>query len=272
MTPLARRRLLGALVALTLVVLTLDLSGSALPDRLKAGAAAAAGPVQRAVAGVDHGEAARLRAENATLRTELALGQARLAEAGAAGRLLAAPSVTSSRPLAARVVAFKTTATGGRTVTLDVGQRDGVEPNLTVVAAGGLVGRVVSVAPWSSDVRVLGGADAVVGVRVGPSGMLGTVSATAPADAPSRERGELSLTLVDQGGVSVGDTVTTLGSVQERPYVPGIVVGVVTSVDPLRGQLTGTAVVRPAVDMARLDVLAVLLAGPRDQPRAGAAG
>jgi len=67
--------------------------------------------------------------------------------------------------------------------------------------------------------------------------------------------------------VTVGDVVKTLGSVHERPYPPGIAVGTVASVDPAAGRLTATAVVRPAVDVARLDVVAVLLGPPPDQPR-----
>ena len=59
--------------------------------------------------------------------------------------------------------------------------------------------------------------------------------------------------------MAAGDRVTTLGSVGGRPYVPGIVVGTVTSVDPAQGQLTATAVVRPAVDASRLDIVAVVL-------------
>ena len=85
------------------------------------------------------------------------------------------------------MVATNTTVTGGRQVTVDVGQRDGVEPNLTVVAADGLVGRVVSVGPWSSDVRLLDGADAAVAVRVG-SGVLGSVAAGPPGDLRPRPR------------------------------------------------------------------------------------
>ena len=50
--------------------------------------------------------------------------------------------------------------------------------------------------------------------------------------------------------VAVGDRVTTLGSVGGRPYVPGIVVGTVTAVDPVDGQLTATATVRPRFDRA----------------------
>jgi len=264
---LGRRRLLTAFLVLTMGAVLLDLSGSSLPRRVTALGAAAAGPIQRVLAGVDRSDATLLRAENASLRTQLAQSHASLAEAAAVGHLLSAPSTSGGRLVAARVVAVRTTVTGGRAVTLDVGQRDGIEPDLTVVAADGLVGRVISVGPWSCDVRVLGGADATVGVRVGEGGALGTVSSNAPADAPTRAPGALSLALVDQGRVTVGDVVKTLGSVHERPYPPGIAVGTVASVDPAAGRLTATAVVRPAVDVARLDVVAVLLGPPPDQPR-----
>ncbi len=259
MTGIARRRLLLALVLATMAVVVLDLAGSTLPDRAKAFAATAIGPVQRAVAAVDRGDTATLAEQNAELRMQLAQAQARLAQDAAAGRLLQSPSAAGGHLLSARVVGSSTTVTGGRQVTLDVGGHDGVEPNLTVVSADGLVGRVVAVGPWSSDVRLLGGTDATVAVRVGVGGSLGTIGSTTPPGAPERPRNALTLALVDQSSVTVGDQVTTLGSVGGRPYGPGIVVGTVTSLDPPRGGITGTAVVRPAVEAARLDVVAVVL-------------
>ncbi len=57
----------------------------------------------------------------------------------------------------------------------------------------------------------------------------------------------------------VGDVVSTLGSVDDRPYAAGVVVGTVTAVDPDRGQLTRTATVRPVVDPDAIDVVAVLV-------------
>jgi rod shape-determining protein MreC len=256
-TPLARRRLLAVLLTATLGVVVLDLSGSGLPGQARSLAAAAVGPVQRAVAGVDRGDRAALEEENAVLRARLAQAETRLAEDDAVGRLLASPSAAAGHLLPARVVGTNTTVTGGRQVTLDVGQRDGVEPNLTVVAPDGLVGRVVAVGPWSSDVRLLDGADAAVAVRVG-SGVLGSVSAAGQGDL-ARSAGDLTLSLVDRSTVAVGDRVSTLGSVGGRPYPPGILVGTVTALDPPRGQLTATAVVRPAVDASRLDIVAVVL-------------
>jgi rod shape-determining protein MreC len=235
----------------------LDLSGSVLPDRARVVANTAIGPVQRSIAGADRGDSARLAEENAVLRARLAQTEARLAQDDAAGRLLASPSAAAGRLLPARVVGTNTTVTGGRQVTLDVGQHDGVEPNLTVVSADGLVGRVVTVGPWSSDVRLLDGADAAVAVRVG-SGVLGSVAGGPQGDV-ARVPGTLTLALVDRSTVAVGDRVTTLGSVGGRPYVPGIVVGTVAALDPTDGRLTATAAVRPAVDPDRLDVVAVVL-------------
>jgi rod shape-determining protein MreC len=256
-TALGRRRLLVVLLLATVAALVLDLSGSVLPDRARSIAAAAVGPVQRSVAALDRGDSARLEEENAVLRSRLAQAEARLAQDDAAGKVLASPAAGAGHLLPARVVAANTTVTGGRQVTVDVGQRDGVEPNLTVVAADGLVGRVVTVGPWSSDVRLLDGTDAAVAVRVG-GGVLGSVAAGAPGRL-TRVPGDLTLTLVDRSSVAVGDRVTTLGSVGGRPYVPGIVVGTVTAVDPVDGQLTATAAVRPTVDPSRLDVVAVVV-------------
>ncbi|MHB8275978.1 MAG: rod shape-determining protein MreC, partial [Dermatophilaceae bacterium] len=100
----------------------------------------------------------------------------------------------------------------------------------------------------------------------------GSVSAAAPVGTTPRAPGRLSLTLLEQGTVVVGDTVTTLGSVGGRPFMPDIPVGTVVSLDPDRGQLTSTAVVEPAVDTATLDVVAVVLSTQRSVPRAPATG
>jgi rod shape-determining protein MreC len=273
------------MLALTVLLAILDLSGSGVPDRLRAVGATVVGPVQRFLVGRDDSDASSVRRDNERLVAQLRLRESDLAQAGAVAQVLASPSTAGARVVPARVVGYRsagTTTLGGRTVTLDVGHRDGVSPGLTVVAAAGLVGRVMSVAPWTCDVQVLGGADATVAVRVDGSvapgsgapgsGALGSVGAAAPVDTPARAPGDLSLTLVDQGAVKVGDQVSTLGSVDERPYVPHVLVGTVIAVDPPRGRLTRTAVVHPAIDPATLDVVAVLMSAPRERPRAPVTG
>jgi rod shape-determining protein MreC len=271
MDPTAQRRLLAVLLSATVALLVADLAGTPVAAGVRHAAGAVIGPVQRALAGVpSDGELARLQAENVRLRA-LADEQARrLDELAAVGDLLDADAVTARSIVAARVVATSLSAQGGRSLTVDVGSRDGIRADSTVVTSEGLVGRVVSVAPWTSDVQVLGSGDSVVGVRVGPAGTLATVSAPRAGDQETRPRGTLTLTFVEPGTPVVGDVVRTLGSVDESPYAAGIVVGTVTSVDPDRGRLTRTATVRTAIDPDAIDVVAVVVPTPRSAPRPAA--
>ncbi|HET7397900.1 MAG TPA: rod shape-determining protein MreC [Intrasporangium sp.] len=266
----ARRRLLAVLVVLTLALLVADLAGSGAAAAVRQAGGVVLGPVQRALSGTaDADEVAVLRADNARLRTTVATQERQLGELGELRGLLGS-AAASHRLVAARVVATELSALGGRSVTLDVGSRDGIAVDSTVAAAGGLVGRVVAVGPWTSDVSVLGTTGATVGVRVGRAGTLGTVSPPSGADQAPRPRGTLSLTLVQPGAPAVGDVVTTLGSVDERPYAAGLPVGTVVAVDPDRGQVTRSATVRPAVDLDSLDVVAVVLPTPRAAARPAA--
>ena len=82
----------------------------------------------------------------------------------------------------------------------------------------------------------------------------------------------LSLALVERGAATVGDVVTTLGSVGDRPFVPGIEVGTVRTVQQGVGRLAPTGTVTPAVDATSLDVVAVVLTAGRTAPRPVATG
>lgn len=266
------RRLAVAAVLLTALVVLADLSGALDLRPVRVLAAAGLGPLER-VAGPGEDEASRLRAENTRLEARLAEADRRLAESADARALLADPSANGLPLVLARVVAVGAPGPAGpERVTLDAGSRDGVEEGRTVVAAGGLVGRVVSVAPWTCDVLLLGGPDLAVGVRVGSSGVLGEASGSAADGAPAPEPGTLSLSLVERGGMAVGDPVTTLGSAGGRPFVAGVRVGTVTAVDPTAGRLAATGTVTPAVDPTALDVVGVVVGPARGTPRPTATG
>lgn len=267
MQPSVRRRLVVVLASLTLALLVADLAGWSGADRVRGVGGLVLGPVQRALSGAPRDELARVEAENVRLRTLTAEQQHRLDELGRVEELLGSAATAHRTVVPARVVATDLSPLGGRSVTIDVGSRDGIRADSTVVAADGLVGRVVAVSPWTSDVQVLGSADSVVAVRVGPAGALGTVSAPTPGDSESRPRGSLRLELVVPSTPVVGDVVRTLGSVDDTPYAAGIVVGTVTAVDPDRGQQARSATVRPAIDPDAIDVVAVLVPSARTTPR-----
>ncbi|HET7822898.1 MAG TPA: rod shape-determining protein MreC [Ornithinibacter sp.] len=270
-TTRSRRLLTGALVVTGLVV-ALGASGAAGLEPVRGAAAAVLGPLERLL-GPGDDEVSAARAEQVLLATRLAAAQREVAARHDVAGILETPALAGARLVPARVVAVGASGPAGpERVTIDAGSRDGVEVDRTVVAADGLVGRVVSVAPWTSDVLLVGSPDLTVGVRVGPQGVLGEVSGAAVAGGARPDPGLLSFALVDRGAATVGDVVTTLGSVGERPYVPGIPVGTVAAVHLGVGRLAPTGTVTPAVDTTSLDVVAVVLTSGRTAPRPAATG
>jgi rod shape-determining protein MreC len=262
----ARRLLTGALVVTGLVV-ALGVSGAAGLEPMRGAAATVLGPFERLL-GPGADEASAARAEAAALSTRLAAAQREVAALHGSAGILETPALAGARLVPARVVAVGAPGPAGpERVTIDAGSRDGVEVDRTVVAAQGLVGRVVSVAPWTSDVLLVGSPDLTVGVRVGPRGVLGEASGAALAGGARPGPGLLSFALVDRGAATVGDVVTTLGSVGDRPFVPGIAVGTVSTVHTGVGRLAPTGTLAPAVDTTSLDVVAVVLTPGRTAPR-----
>ncbi|CAM4044710.1 rod shape-determining protein MreC [Janibacter anophelis] len=256
-----RRRVLPALLVLTVLVLLADLAGAPLGPVRGVGDAVL-GPVVRLVApGGDTTDL--LKEDNLALAEEVR----RLRDREQTGEQIDDLDTGDLPTVTGRVVALdRAGASGPERVTLDIGRRDGVRTDSAVIAPEGLVGRVVSVSEWSSDVSVIGSPGAGVGVRSGPKGVIGTLSGSDPTTSHAAD--ELVITQLTRDRVTKGDTVTTLGSPGSRPYPPGISVGKVTRVERAPGRLTDTAIVRPAVDLATVDVVAVVTGPGRTAKRA----
>jgi rod shape-determining protein MreC len=267
----SRRLLTGALVVTGLVV-ALGVSGASGLEPVRTASAAVLGPLERLL-GPSETEVSAARAEQALLATRLAAAQREVAALHGVGGVLESPALAGARLVPARVVAVGASGPAGpERVTIDAGSRDGVEVDRTVVASEGLVGRVVSVAPFTSDVLLVGSPDLTVGVRVGPQGVLGEASGAALAGGARPAAGLLALALIDRGTATPGDAVTTLGSVGDRPFVPGITVGTLADLQLGVGQLAPTGTIAPAVDTRSLDVVAVVLTVARTTPRPVATG
>jgi rod shape-determining protein MreC len=187
--------------------------------------------------------------------------QAQLVEIEALRHTLALQRGLSLRTLAARVIAGSPEP-GSLFVTIDRGSADGVEANMAVIAAKGVVGRVVNTpAPHAAQVQLITGRRAALGARLERAGAGGIVTGGAAATAP------LEFAYVANSvDVRPGDRVITSG--QDRIYPPGLQIGVVESAD--RGTANETyarILVRPAVDFSHIDLVLVVLEMP-----AGAAG
>lgn len=165
------------------------------------------------------------------------------------------------RMVVAQVIGEGSAQGFAHTVTIDAGQVDGLGVDMTVMAGGGLAGRVVSVSPTSAVVVLITDSTNSVGGRLEASGEIGFVSGTG-------SELELEFKLLDPyGSLKSGDSVLTFGSKSGRPYVPGVPIGTITSVSGTPGQLTRQAKIRPFANMSSLDLVAVVVEPPRENPR-----
>lgn len=223
------------------------------------------GPVTRLFGGSasnsDSSQVAALQSQVLRLRTQLNTAQLSKAEYGQLRRLLQLSGQGGYRIVAATVIA----AGQGfqRTVTLDAGSADGVQPRETVLNSEGLVGQVTAVSAHTCTVLLASDGSSVVGIRMAPSGQLGYVTGLGPSDP-----GLLRLQVLDANLVlAKGEQLVTSASVNDRPFVPGVPVGQIEQVQDKAGSLTSVALVQPYVDFTSLGVVGIVVRPPAHDPR-----
>lgn len=231
-------------------------------------AAAIAGPVSDAVDSVSRlgegsDEVDRLRRENEELTRRLRTSKLDRNRAAELDELLRLAGAGRYRVVPAQVIAIGSAQSFSWTVTIDAGTGDGIHPDMTVLNGDGLVGRVKTAGPSTATVLLAVDPDSSVGVRLEGSMEVGFTTGQGIGDG-----GDLDLRLLDgQSTVVRGDRLVTFGSQGDTPYVPGVPVGVVRSVQGTPGSQTRTAVVDPYVDFTALDLVGVVVEPPRKDPR-----
>jgi rod shape-determining protein MreC len=196
------------------------------------------------------------------MRAELSAATLDRAQYRQLSRLLQLSGRGGYRVMPASVIAFGQGYQ--QTVTLDVGRVEGIKPQETVVDGNGLVGQVVSVSGRTCTVLLASDAKSVVGVRLAPGGQIGWVTGQGRGGAGAAL---LKLQVLDSAALKVGTQLVTEASVHDRPFVPGVPVGVIASLRNKAGALTGQALVRPFAQFTRLDVVGIVISPPRHDPR-----
>ncbi len=267
------RFILGALLLASFTLITLDLRGGGGPvSGLRSGTAAVFGPVQRAVSavvtpvgrffgGLTEDEQARLdqlEQENAELRLQQRTDDYTRARAQQLDDLLKVAGLGRYRVLPAQVIAVGPAQGFAWTVLIDAGTKDGLTVNQTVLNGDGLVGRIQSVTASTATVLLVVDPESSVGVRIEGNLQLGILS--------GQGLGPLELKLLDpQAPLAVGDRLVTRGD--GSLYVPGVPVGEVRSVQSTPGSLVRVAQVDPYIRVTALDLVGVVVDGPRTDPR-----
>ncbi len=264
-----RRSTLVALVLAGATMLTLDGGAGAL-EPVRRAVGEVVGPVQTAVStlarpitvvpevlrtnGSLREEVDALREDNAALRQQVATSDYDRNRLEAYDGLTATAQEIGYALVPARVVGIGAAQSFSHTATIDAGSSSGIAPDMTVVNADGLVGRVLRVTSTTATVLLASDADSVVGGRVGDSMDVGFVSGSGDLG------GHLDLELIDQGALpNRGDAVVTWGSDKGAPYVSGVPIGAVTAVYANLRDSSQRAEIEPFVDFGSLDVVGVVV-------------
>ena len=211
------------------------------------------------------GENSRLRDELAVARSKAVAGQEALQENAQMRKLLAldrSPALAYSayEPVTGRVIARSPTVWRS-SVTIDLGSGDGVRIDDPVISGDGLVGRISSVGPGSSQVMLLTDHASSVTAKVVPPGAQGLVE----PEVGNPE--DLVLDFIDStrevhGGqdvVTAGWRAQGIGSL----FPPGLPIGEVTKAPIAEQEASQRVDVRPYADLRNLEFVQVLTGGSR---------
>ena len=195
-----------------------------------------------------------VRAENRSLKAQIermSLEQVRISQDADQARrlqaLLAFKEQFISQTMAAQVIGSSGSELS-RSVYIDKGERDGIKPDMAVITADGVVGKVLRVYGSTSLVLLIDDQTSGVGAILDKARLQGILRGT-----PS---GEVVLEKVmSDETVPTGELVLTSGG--DGIFPKGLLVGRVTKVSP-GSELFLNIRVRPAADLSRLEEVLVV--------------
>jgi rod shape-determining protein MreC len=203
-----------------------------------------------------------VRRENRDLKLEierLRIEQVRLNEDAEQARrlqaLLGFKEQFISKTLPAQVIG-SSGSEQSRSIYIDKGSRDGVRPDMAVITADGIVGKVLRVFRTTSQVLLVNDQTSGVGAILEKSRLQGVLRGT--------PLGEVVLEKVmSDEAVQPGEKVVTSGGDQIFPK--GLAVGTVTKVSP-GAELFLNIRVKPAADLSRLEEVLVITQQQEKEP------
>jgi len=195
-----------------------------------------------------------VRQENRELKQEierLRIEQVRLNEDAEQARrlqaLLGFKEQFISKTLPAQVIG-SSGSEQSRSIYIDQGSRDGIRPDMAVITAQGVVGKVLRVFRTTSQVLLVNDQTSGVGAILETSRLQGVLRGTPLGEVV------LEKVMADEN-VQPGEKVVTSGG--DRVFPKGLPVGTVTKVSP-GAELFLNIRVKPAADLGRLEEVLVI--------------
>lgn len=154
----------------------------------------------------------------------------------------------------ARVIG-KDTGNWFNTFIIDKGSDDGIEVNMNVMAGSGLVGIVTEVgANWAKVTSIIDDSSNVSGMILATGDKL---MVTGDLELMSQNIIRFSKLIDSAEKVNEGDKVVT-SNISDK-YLPGLLIGYITSMDSDANNLTHSGTITPAVDFEHIDEVLVIL-------------
>ncbi|MCR5417916.1 MAG: rod shape-determining protein MreC [Lachnospiraceae bacterium] len=137
---------------------------------------------------------------------------------------------------------------------IDKGQKDGIGVDMNVMAGSGLVGRVTEVGDnWAKVLSIINDKSSV-------SAMVLSTEDTCIVEGnlETMKSGMITFSKLvsEEGSVKEGDKLVT--SYISTKYLPGILIGYVTEINPDSNHLTNSGYITPAVDFSHLQEVLVV--------------
>jgi len=269
------RLLLVTLIVTSLFLITLDLRGVKVIDGFKQATQTVMSPFQRAgsvvltpvknfLSDVTHlgrtrNQIEKLKAENAKLQSELINRKNADAQLEQLKDILDLAGTAGYKIVNAKVISQGSSQSFSQTVTIDIGSNAGVKKNMTVLSQYGIAGVVKDVYPNSALIQLASDPSFRIGARIAGTQQIGILTGRGTQSA--------SLQLLDNStNVKEGDILLSRGSIANRPFVPGVPLGYVTSVDNSAGAIAQTATIRYYTNFSSLGVVAIVLSASGSNP------
>ncbi len=270
------RLLLVLLLVSSLFLITLDLRGVNLASGIRSGVSTVISPVENLFTkvfspvgnfasdvrnfGQSKKQITELNKQIDLLKAKQVLDEDMVSQLNQLRNVLDLAGSGGYQVVAARVINRGSTETFKETLTIDVGSRSGITKNMTVISESGLVGVVKSVTSNSSIVLLMSDPTFKVGVRIAGTQSIGVVSGQGGST--------YLLQLLDATGeIKEGDALVARGSAGDRPFVPGVPVGIVTNVSSNASSITQNADVESSANLEKISVVAVVTAATKGDPR-----
>ncbi|HET9407419.1 MAG TPA: rod shape-determining protein MreC [Candidatus Sulfotelmatobacter sp.] len=198
-----------------------------------------------------------VRAENRDLKDkieQLKLEQVRLSEDAAQAHRLQA-MLSFKEQFVAKTVAAQVIGSSGSDLSqgiyIDKGDDAGIRPDMAVITADGIVGKVLRVYPSTTLVLLINDQSSGVGVMLGKTRLQGILKGT--------PTGEVALeNVMSDEEVPVGETVLTSGG--DKVFPKGLPVGTIAKVKGHGDRATFLEIrVRPSANLSKLEEVLVVL-------------